>query len=130
MPLPPLTDRMRAAIAELQAIEAELERKSSSSSYDAELADQLSLELLDAFKRSLDHMRHLIWPYIIALQQHSSGNVEYALQLYRMQRVREMLKSLKSMERVTENDAPMQLFLAELARMIGPDAKRPPSEEN
>jgi len=112
---------MRNIIQELRSVEGELERKSSSAKHDPELAAAMSLELLEELKHALDHLRHMIWPYMIAMQQNSPENVEYALQLYRMQRVREMLKSLKSMERVTKDDAPMQLFMSELARMLQPD---------
>ena len=113
-----LHQRIRLAVRELQEIKGELERKSSTAKDDPELAEALTLETLEEFKGALDHMRHMIWPFLIALQQNSAENVEYALQLYRMQRVREMLKSLKTMDRMIKDEAPMQLFLSEIARLI------------
>jgi hypothetical protein len=120
-----LSVQIRAAIRLLEAVQKELEAKSALEAHDAELAAQLDYELLDDFKRSLDHSRHLIWPYIIALQQHSPENIDYALQLYRMQRVREMLTAMRKDRATFESDPKIKLFLSELQRLAG----GPPGKE-
>jgi hypothetical protein len=112
-----LSEQIRAAIRLLEAVQKELEAKSALEAHDAELAAQLDYELLDDFKRSLDHSRHLIWPYIIALQQHSPENIDYALQLYRMQRVREMLMAMRKDKETFDTDPKIKLFLSELQRL-------------
>jgi hypothetical protein len=114
-----LSEQIRSAIKLLEAVQKELEQKSSLEAHDAELAAQLDYELLNDFKRSLDHSRHLIWPYLIALQQHSPENIDYALQLYRMQRVREMLLAMRKDKDTFESDPKIKLFLAELQRLAG-----------
>jgi hypothetical protein len=112
-------EKIRSAIRLLESIQKELEEKSRLEAHDAELAAQLEYELLNEFKRSLDHSRHLIWPYLIALQQHSAENIDYALQLYRMQRVREMLLAMRKDKEAFESDPKIKLFLAELQRLAG-----------
>jgi hypothetical protein len=112
-----LSEKIRSAIRLLEAVQKELEAKSALEAHDAELAAQLDYELLDDFKRSLDHSRHLIWPYIIALQQHSPENIDYALQLYRMQRVREMLMAMRKDKETFDTDPKIKLFLSELQRL-------------
>jgi hypothetical protein len=114
-----LSEQIRSAIKLLEAVQKELEQKSSLEAHDAELAAQLDYELLSDFKRSLDHSRHLIWPYLIALQQHSPENIDYALQLYRMQRVREMLLAMRKDKDTFESDPKIKLFLSELQRLAG-----------
>ncbi len=114
-----LSEQIRSAIKLLEAVQRELEQKSSLEAHDAELAAQLDYELLSDFKRSLDHSRHLIWPYLIALQQHSPENIDYALQLYRMQRVREMLLAMRKDKDTFESDPKIKLFLSELQRLAG-----------
>ena len=103
--------------AELTRLSATLDAKASSSAADSELAATLTLDLLDGFKNSLDNMRHMVWPYLIALQQGSPENVDFALQQYRMQRVREMLLSIRKDEEFLRADAKTRLFLAEMNRM-------------
>jgi hypothetical protein len=114
-----LSEKIRTAVKMLEAIQKELEEKSRLAEHDAELAQQLDYELLSDFKRSLDHSRHLIWPYIIALQQHTPENIDYALQLYRMQRVREMLLAMRKDKDTFESDPKIRLFLSELQRIAG-----------
>ena len=114
-----ISTQIRSAIKLLEAIQKELEHKSGLEAHDAELASQLDYELLSDFKRSLDHSRHLIWPYIVALQQHSPENIDYALQLYRMQRVREMLLAMRKDKETFETDPKIKLFLSELQRIAG-----------
>jgi hypothetical protein len=59
----------------------------------------------------------MVWPYVIALQQGSPENVDFALQQYRMQRVREMLTMIRKDEEALRSDAKTMLFLAEMHRM-------------
>ncbi|MCU1284391.1 MAG: hypothetical protein JWO13_741 [Acidobacteriales bacterium] len=94
-----------------------LESKAGTPITDSELAGSLTFDLLDTFKNSLDHARHMVWPYVIALQQGSPENVDFALQQYRMQRVREMLATIRKDEEALKSDAKTLLFLAEMHRM-------------
>lgn len=119
-----LAAQIREAVRLLDEIHSQLEAKSTQAIHDQELAQSLEFELLDEFKRKVDHTRHIIWPYLIALQQHSPENVDYALQLYRMQRVREMLKAMKADQAAVEKDPRLMLFLNELNRMIGKSGKQ------
>ena len=50
-----------------------------------------NIELLDRLKNRLDNARHVVWAYRLSAEQGSSQNSSYALQLYRMQRIREMM---------------------------------------
>jgi hypothetical protein len=120
-----LAAQIQEAVRLLSDIHARLEAKSAEAIHDQELAHALEFDLLDEFKRKLDHARHIIWPYLIALQQHSPENVDYALQLYRMQRVREMLKAMKADEAAVQKDPRLMLFLNELNRMIGKSSRQP-----
>jgi hypothetical protein len=101
----------------LTRLSKSLEAKASSPIADSELAEKLTFDLLDNFKNSLDHARHMVWPYVIALQQGSPENVDFALQQYRMQRVREMLTTIRKDEAALRDDAKTLLFLAEMHRM-------------
>jgi hypothetical protein len=103
--------------AALNQLSKTLEAKATNPIADSELADNLTFELLDNFKNSLDHARHMVWPYVIALQQGSPENVDFALQQYRMQRVREMLTTIRKDEAALRDDAKTLLFLAEMHRM-------------
>ena len=118
-----LAAQIHEAVRLLNDIHAQLEAKSSEAIHDQELSNTLNFELLDEFKRKVDHTRHIIWPYLIALQQHSPENVDYALQLYRMQRVREMLKAMKADDAAMQKDPRLMLFLNELNRMISKTGK-------
>ena len=63
-----------------------------------DLRGEVDQQLLDELKTTLDHVRHIVWPQLLAFQQSSEDNVLYALQLYRMNRIREMLKVLQQDE--------------------------------
>ena len=112
-----LSEEIRTLAASLHRLSDNLEAKASSSSFDTELAASLTLKLLEDFKNSLDQARHTVWPYVIALQQGSPENVDFALQQYRMQRVREMLSAIRKDEETLRSDAKTRLFLAEMNRM-------------
>jgi hypothetical protein len=112
-----LSEEIRTLAASLHRLSDSLETKASNSSFDAELAASLTLKLLEDFKNALDQARHTVWPYVIALQQGSPENVDFALQQYRMQRVREMLTAIRKDEEALRSDAKTRLFLAEMNRM-------------
>jgi len=112
-----LAQDIRDLSAALTQLSKTLEAKATNPVADSELADQLTFDLLDNFKNSLDHARHMVWPYVIALQQGSPENVDFALQQYRMQRVREMLTTIRKDEAALRDDAKTLLFLAEMHRM-------------
>jgi hypothetical protein len=74
-------------------------------------------ELLDQLKSGLDNARHIVWAYRLSSEQGSSQHGPYALQLHRMQRIREMMRSLAD-QKGPQHDLRMQLFLRELQRMV------------
>jgi hypothetical protein len=112
-----LTDEIRSLSAALHRLSDNLETKATDSKFDQELAASFTLKLLEDFKDALDQARHTVWPYVIAMQQGSPENVDFALQQYRMQRVREMLGAIRSDEENLRSDAKTRLFLAEMNRM-------------
>jgi len=85
-----------------------------------DLRGDVDPEQLDQLKTALDHMRHVLWPQLLAFQQGSEDNVLYALQLYRMNRIREMLRVLQQDESALGEDAKLRLFLAEIHRITSP----------
>lgn len=106
-----LTEDLRSVYADLEA--AALHR--------ADLRTDVGPEQLDQLKAALDHVRHIIWPQLLAFQQGSDENVVYALQLYRMNRIREMLRVLQQDESALGEHAKLRLFLAEIHRVTSPD---------
>ena len=56
-------------------------------------ATPVDIELLNSFKTSVDHMRHVLWAYIEAMT--TTGDVDRTLQQYRLQRATEMLRQLR-----------------------------------
>jgi len=112
-----LTEEIRSLTTALHRLTDHMETKATNSKFDDELAATLTLKLVEDFKDALDHARHMVWPYVIALQQGSPENVDFALQQYRMQRVREMLKAIRDDEDNLRSDAKTRLFLAEMNRM-------------
>lgn len=115
--MPNLTEEIRTLAAALHRLSDNLESKATNPNFDAELAASLTLKVLEDFKNALDQTRHTVWPYVIALQQGSPENVDFALQQYRMQRVREMLSAIRKDEEALRSDAKTRLFLAEMNRM-------------
>jgi hypothetical protein len=112
-----LSEEIRTLAASLHRLSDSLETKACNAQFDEELAASLTLKLLEDFKNALDQARHTVWPYVIALQQGSPENVDFALQQYRMQRVREMLTAIRKDEEALRSDAKTRLFLAEMNRM-------------
>ncbi len=55
--------------------------------------EPLDLELLNSFKASVDHMRHVLWAYIEAMTK--QDRIDKTIQQYRLQRATEMLRQLR-----------------------------------
>ena len=102
--MPDFTERIQRATADLQQIHAELDRAAHSDA-NTEYRERIHRELLvpgivHDFKTAVDDMRLMLWSYMSA-QAQSSGpdmslqSVEARLQSVRMQRVTDMLKTLK-----------------------------------
>jgi len=72
----------------------------------------LDLELLNNFKASVDHMRHVLWAYIEAMS--SNGDVDRTLQQYRMQRATEMLRQLREAGPLSAENPHASSFLREI----------------
>ena len=109
--------RVDRLIEELRAIHAEFE---AAAARNIDLRDAVGLQRLDDLKAALDHVRHILWPQLLASQPGSQENVLYALQLYRMNRIREMLRVLQQDESALGEDAKLRLFLAEIHRATSP----------
>lgn len=109
--------KVRKLVAELRDLHADFEHAATR---HTDLHGELDKELLDELKAALDHLRHIVWPQLLAFQQGSEENVHYALQLYRMNRIREMLKVLQQDESALGEDAKLRLFLAEIHRVTSP----------
>ena len=96
-----LTDRIRRAIDDLQAIKNQLEAAAdprASQGKDRILQDPETMPRLRELKTLVDHMRHLLWAYMEAESAAggaTAASVEAKLQSVRMQRVTEMLKTLQ-----------------------------------
>jgi hypothetical protein len=104
-------------VVELRELYADFE---SAATRHADLHGELDKEHLDQLKNALDHLRHIIWPQLLAFEQNSEENILYALQLYRMNRIREMLRVLQQDESALGEDAKLRLFLAEIHRATSP----------
>jgi hypothetical protein len=94
-----LSTRIRRVTNDLKAIQEQL---SSAARHDAPVEERdaamdemLNVELINEFKTSVDHMRHMLWSYIEASSSKGKLTVSSALQSVRMQRVTEMLKILQ-----------------------------------
>lgn len=109
-----LGTRIRKVTEELRGIQADFE---AASTQNLDLRTAIDLPLLQELKAALDHARHAVWPQVLAFEQKLHENVLYALQLYRMHRIREMLKVLQQDESSLGEDARLRLFLAEIHRM-------------
>ena len=75
-----------------------------------------NIELLDRLTNRMDNARHVVWAYRLSAEQGSSQNSSYALQLYRMQRIREMMNYFVEQES-PQNDLKVRLLVHELERI-------------
>lgn len=110
--------KLRKLTEELRSVYADFE---TAAVQRTDLHGAVEREQLDQLKSALDHVRHIIWPQLLAFQQSSEESVLYALQLYRMNRIREMLHVLQQDESALGEDAKLRLFLAEIHRATSPD---------
>lgn len=69
------------------------------------------------FKEALDTMRHAVWPHVLAAQQHCAANATYAVQNYRMVRVKRMLEDLRNDAEALGQQQHAQLFFSEVQRL-------------
>jgi hypothetical protein len=85
-----VSQRIRDVIAELQEIQLILDTERPT---DEALADTAAVVEL---KNYLDNLRHFVWAYLEAQSQEGLGDIESTLQNYRMKRVTEMLRVLRT----------------------------------
>jgi len=113
-----LQNKLQELTRQLTEVEREiLERAKISAQTLKPDEELLDVSDLTAFKNALDRARHVVWPCLLAAEQHAEANVLYSLQLYRMQRVRDMLGAFQhDMQKQNPNDV-ARLFLAEVHRM-------------
>ena len=87
---------MRALIEKVQKVAKDLDEvrdQLHGKGKPAGPASPVDIELLNSFKASVDHMRHVLWAYIEAMT--TTGDVDRTLQQYRLQRATEMLRQLR-----------------------------------
>lgn len=98
-PMSELTTRIRRITEDLRAVQQQLSSAARpdapSTERDAVMQEMINVELINEFKTSVDHMRHLLWSYIEASSSKGRLNVSDTLQNVRMQRVTEMLRILQ-----------------------------------
>jgi hypothetical protein len=98
-PMSELTTRIRRITEDLHAVQEKLSSAARSdapaSERDAVMQEMINVELINEFKTSVDHMRHLLWSYIEASSSKGRLTVTDTLQSVRMQRVTEMLRILQ-----------------------------------
>src|SRR5512146_1624865 len=89
IPMTSTVSRMQKITSELMELNAELEKELVTLA--AERSSPLLTEyaLLKAFKGVLDHTRHVMWPYLLGAEQKAEENVLHAMQMYRMERIRQ-----------------------------------------
>jgi hypothetical protein len=102
--MPEFTDRIQSVTQDLQQILSELNRAAQSGA-SADYRERIQRELLSPgvindFKTAVDDMRMMLWSYMSAAPatkgpDMSLKSVEARLQSVRMQRVTDMLKTLK-----------------------------------
>lgn len=76
--------------------------------------ESIQLPDIEKLEKSVDHLRHTLWACVIGLEQHAERHAANALRDYRMDRIRQMLRELRS---ESAHDPTIQLFLAEVKRM-------------
>ena len=68
---------------------------------------------LQSLKEAVDNARHVVWVLVLASEQGACENAGYALNEYRMHRIRQMVAALA----LSADDRSRDLFLAELRRL-------------
>ena len=119
-------DRLQRLTREIMELNAELEKDLATLAVERNSPLLSEYALLNAFKGVLDHTRHLIWPYLLGAEQKAEDNVMYAIQRYRMERIRQMLDAMQR-DHEALGTKPVALFLSELQRKAGapPEVNRP-----
>jgi len=111
-----LLDRVDSLTHELLDINSKLEAELTKASRAAHRSKLLQrARLLKSFKTVVDQTRHLLWPCVLAAEQHAEQNVDVTLQAYRMERIKQMLTALRTEPDPSDS---VKLFLAEVQRMI------------
>ncbi len=84
---------MQALIKKVQQVAKDLDEVRDQLHSKGRPVAPMDIELLNSFKASVDHMRHVLWAYIEAMS--TKGDVDRTLQQYRLQRATEMLRQLR-----------------------------------
>ena len=84
----------------------------------------LDLELLNQFKGSVDHMRHVLWDYIEAMSVPGGSDKDETLHQYRMKRATEMLRMLREHGPFGSGSAQESSFLKEVQAIADSTLKR------
>ncbi|MBZ5648140.1 MAG: hypothetical protein LAN37_13065 [Acidobacteriia bacterium] len=103
-----LIPKVQRVAKELDEIRDELHHKGGPSG----TALPVDIELLNSFKTSVDHMRHVLWAYIEAMSK--SDDVDRTLQQYRLQRATEMLRQLREHGPLHPENPQANSFLREI----------------
>ncbi|MBI2679064.1 MAG: hypothetical protein HYX28_09810 [Candidatus Koribacter versatilis] len=93
-----ITTRVRRVTADLEVLQRELDAASHPGAERSAIVDELVAgDLLNDLKNAVDNVRHFLWAYIEATTQNPE-DLKNAMQGYRMQRVTEMLRVMRSDE--------------------------------
>lgn len=101
-------------MAEAGAINEALDRDLSVLVQNNSGWESLELSTVEDLKSAVDHLRHTLWACVIGLEQHAEHHAGNALRDYRMERIRQMLRLLRS---ESAHDPTIDLFLAEVKRL-------------
>lgn len=115
----PTASRIQKLTSELMELNAELEKGLATLAVERSSPLLAEYALLKAFKGVLDHTRHVLWPYLLGAEQKAEENVLHAMQMYRMERIRQMLEAIQRDQEISGTQAPVELFLSELQRKAG-----------
>ncbi len=107
-----IAEKMARLTTEILAMEEELRQYTAQ--HKLSPADE---KILLGFKEALDTMRHAVWPHVLAAQQHCEANAIYAVQSYRMTRVKKMLEDLRQDAEALGQQQKAQLFFSEIQRL-------------
>ena len=107
-----IAEKIARLTTKILAMEEEL--RSYTAQHRLSPADE---KVLLGFKEALDSMRHAVWPHVLAAQQHCEANAMYAVQSYRMSRVKKMLEDLRQDAEVLGQQQYAQLFFSEIQRL-------------
>ena len=114
--MPPLTDRLIRLTQELIEVNRELEQEVAATSAGAAPDVTAGYTVLNTFKGVVDQTRHLLWPFVVAAHQRSEENLTVIMQGYRMNRIRQMIGSLREDDEHDRSDT-VRLFFAEVERL-------------